>query len=159
MSQPERCVVTVRFFVGEDRVVSLVKIYNKLYSETDRITAAVQAWVVKPLEIDDVPIVVAILWSDRPELSDDHQLRRLAEEIEHDLQSIINTNKITVTGGRPRQIRVELDSKALAARRTASLDIAWAIDVSNKLLPAGKVQILNQDIVVDAGDHSDPGHG
>lgn len=153
MSQPERCVVTVRFFVGEDRVGSLVKIYNKLYSETDRIPAAVQTWVVKPLEIDDVPIVVAILWSDLPELSDDHQLRRLAEEIEHDLQSITNTNRITVTGGRPRQIRVELDTKALAARRTAPLDVAWAIDVSNKLLPAGKVQILNQDIVVDAGDH------
>ena len=32
MSKPERCVVTVRFFVGEDRVASLVKIYNKLYS-------------------------------------------------------------------------------------------------------------------------------
>ena len=61
MSRSEHCVVTVRFFVGEDRVASLVKIYNKLYSETDHIPQAVQAWVVKPIEIDDVPIVVAVL--------------------------------------------------------------------------------------------------
>ena len=92
MSRPERCVVTVRFFVGEDRVDSLVKIYNKLYSETDRIPAAVRSWVVKPLEIDDVPIVVAILWSENPNVTGDHELRRLAEEIEHDLQSITNSN-------------------------------------------------------------------
>jgi multidrug efflux pump subunit AcrB len=30
--------------------------------------------------------------------------------------------------------------------------VAWAIDISNKLLPAGDVQILDQNIVVEAGD-------
>ena len=151
MSQPEQCVVTVRFFVGEDRVQSLVKIYNKIYSNTDQIPAAVRSWVVKPVEIDDVPIVIAVLWSDNPKLTGDYELRRLAEEVELDLQSIENTNRIEVVGGRPRQIRVELDSKALAARRTAPLEIAWAIDVSNKLLPAGDVQVLNKNLVVEAG--------
>ncbi|UCD77880.1 MAG: efflux RND transporter permease subunit [Desulfobacterales bacterium] len=152
MSRAERCVVTVRFFVGQDRIASLVKIYNKLYSETDQIPQAVQDWVVKPIEIDDVPIVVAVLWSDRPTLTGDHELRRLAEEIEHDLQSIENTNRLMVTGGRSRQIRVELDPGALAARRTTPLEVAWAIDVSNKLLPAGEVQIRDQNLVVEAGE-------
>jgi hypothetical protein len=41
--------------------------------------------VVKPIEVDDVPIVVAVLWSDDSALTGDHELRRLAEEIEHDL--------------------------------------------------------------------------
>ncbi len=152
MSKPERCVVTVRFFVGEDREDSLIKIYNKLLSHTDRIPAAVESWVVKPVEIDDVPIVIAVLWSDNPNETGDHQLRRLAEEIEHDLQSIENTNRLAVTGGRPRQIRVELDPNALAARRTTPLEVAWAIDVSNKLLPAGEIQILDQELAVEAGD-------
>ena len=152
MSRSERCVVTVRFFVGEDRVASLVKIYNKLYSETDRIPQSVKSWVVKPIEIDDVPIVVAVLWSNNPELTGDFELRRLAEEIEHDLQSIKNTNRLTVTGGRPRQIRVELNPDALASRKTAPLEVAWAFDVSNKLLPAGEVQINDQNLLVEAGD-------
>ncbi|MCP4626584.1 MAG: efflux RND transporter permease subunit [bacterium] len=152
LSRSEQCVVTVRFYVGEDRVASLVKIYNKLYSETDNIPQAVEAWVVKPVEIDDVPIVVAVLWSDDPDLTGDHELRRLAEEIEHDLQSIKNTNKLTVTGGRPRQIRVELDPNALVSRSVAPLEVAWAFDVSNKLLPAGEVQINDQALVVEAGE-------
>jgi multidrug efflux pump subunit AcrB len=151
MSQAERCVVTVRFYVGENREDSLVKIYNKIFSQTDQIPASVESWVVKPIEIDDVPIVVAVLWSDNPDLTGDHELRRLAEEIEHDLQSIENTNRVEVTGGRPRQIRVELDPNALAARRTAPLEVGWAIDVSNKLLPAGQVQVLDRDFVVEAG--------
>ncbi|MGD9034330.1 MAG: efflux RND transporter permease subunit, partial [Desulfobacteraceae bacterium] len=151
-SMPERCVVTVRFYVGEDREDSLIKIYNKIFSQTDRIPAAVKSWVVKPIEIDDVPIVVAVLWSDNPRLTGDHELRRLAEEIEHDLQSIENTNKLQVTGGRPRQIRVALDPSALTARRTAPLEVAWAIDVSNKLLPVGEVQVMDREIVVEAGD-------
>ena len=152
MSRPGQCVVTVRFFVGEDREDSLVKIYNKVFSQIDQIPAAVRSWVVKPIEVDDVPIVVAVLWSDNPGLAGDHELRRLAEEIEHDLQSIKDTNKIEVTGGRPRQIRVELDPEALAARRTTPLELAWAIDISNKLLPAGDVQVLDQNIVIEAGD-------
>jgi multidrug efflux pump subunit AcrB len=155
MSRPDQCVVTVRFFVGEDREHSLIKIYNKVFSQIDQIPAAVRSWVVKPIEVDDVPIVVAVLWSDNPGLTGDHELRRLAEEIEHDLQSIKDTNRIEVTGGRPRQIRVELDPEALAARRTTPLEVAWAIDISNKLLPAGDVQVLDQNIVVEAGDFID----
>ena len=152
MSRSQRCVVTVRFYVGENREDSLIKVYNKVFSNTDRIPAAVKSWVVKPLEIDDVPIVVVALWSDNPDLTSDHELRRLAEEIEHDLQSIENTNRIEVTGGRPRQIRVELDPDALAARRTAPLEVAWAIDVSSRLLPAGEIQTLDRDLIVEAGN-------
>jgi multidrug efflux pump subunit AcrB len=152
MSRAGHCVVTVRFFVGEDREDSLVKIYNKVFSQIDHIPAAVQSWVVKPIEVDDVPIVVAVLWSADSGLSRDHELRRLAEEIEHDLQSIKDTSKIEVTGGRPRQIRVELDPEALSARRTTPLEVAWAIDISNELLPAGDIQVLDQNIVVEAGD-------
>ncbi|HDL16803.1 MAG TPA: efflux RND transporter permease subunit, partial [Rhizobiales bacterium] len=39
ISRSGRAVVTVRFYVGEDREDSLIKIYNKLYSNTDVIPA------------------------------------------------------------------------------------------------------------------------
>jgi multidrug efflux pump subunit AcrB len=92
MSQPGRSVVTVRFYVGEDREDSLVKIYNKINSSTDQIPPTVDSWVVKPIEVDDVPIVIATLWSDQTERYGDHELRRIAEEVQHELQAIPNTN-------------------------------------------------------------------
>ena len=45
-------VVTVRFFVGEDREKSLIKLYNKLQQNLDRVTPGIAGWLVKPIEID-----------------------------------------------------------------------------------------------------------
>ncbi|MEF8834474.1 MAG: efflux RND transporter permease subunit, partial [Halofilum sp. (in: g-proteobacteria)] len=90
-----RAVVTVRFYVGEDREQSLVKIYDKVRSNTDRVPRAVESWVVKPVDIDDVPIVLAVLWSDDRAQVDDHGLRRLAEEMDQRLQSVDDTNRVT----------------------------------------------------------------
>ena len=42
MSQPGRAVVTVRFYVGEDREDSLVKVFAKLESSRDQVPAGVQ---------------------------------------------------------------------------------------------------------------------
>ena len=105
MSKPGQCVVTVRFYVGEDREDSILKLHNKLHSNVDRIPPAVTGWVVKPVEVDDVPIVNVTLWSDLPRRYGDHELRRLAEELQHELQSIPNTNHVSVVGCRPRHAR------------------------------------------------------
>lgn len=131
MSRPGAAIVTVRFYVGENREDSLVKIYNKIHSNLDRVPAAVRDWVVKPVEIDDVPILNLTLWSADPERYDDHHLRRLTEELEVRLQRVPDVGQTSLIGGRPRQVRVELDPRALAARRTAPLDVAWALQVSN----------------------------
>lgn len=152
MSRAGQAVITVRFFVGEDREDSLVKIYNKIFSNTDRIPADVASWVVKPIEIDDVPIVIVTLWSERPAEIDDFALRRVAEELEIELQAVPETNRTEVVGGRPRVVRVELDTDALAARRTSALDVAWALDVSNVRRPAGGFDRRDAFVTIDTGD-------
>lgn len=151
-SSSGRAVVTVRFFVGEDREDSLVKIYNKIYSNTDLVPPDVASWVVKPIEIDDVPIVIVSLWSEKPDLVDDHGLRRIAEEVEIELQALKQTNRTSVVGGRPRVIRVELDTEALAARQTSALDVAWALGASNVRMPSGGFDRQDRHFIVDAGD-------
>jgi multidrug efflux pump subunit AcrB len=152
LSRPGRAVVTVRFHVGEDREDSLVKIYNKIYSNTDQVPPAVRSWVVKPIEIDDVPIVIATLWSERPDEVDDFELRRIAEELEIELQAVPGTNRTEVVGGRPRTVRVEIDPDALAARQTSALDVAWALGVSNVRRAAGGFDQRDTFTLVDAGD-------
>jgi len=151
MSRPEQCIVTVRFYVGEDRENSLVKLYNKIQSNADRIPSEVTGWVVKPVEVDDVPILNATLWSDRPELYGDHQLRRLAEQLQNELQSIPNTNMVRVVGGRPRRIRVELDPVRLAARRISALQVAQALRASNLQVRAGRFEQQDEEFVVESG--------
>ncbi len=151
MSRPGQSIVTVRFYVGENREDSLVKLYNKIRSNVDQVPPSVTGWVVKPVEVDDVPIVNVTLWSDRPRLYGDFQLRRLAEEMQDELQAIRNTNRVWVIGGWPRRIRVQLDPVRLAARHTSALQVAQALRASNVNVRAGRFDQQDEEYVVEAG--------
>jgi multidrug efflux pump subunit AcrB len=107
-----RAVVTVRFFVGQDRERSLIKLYNKIAMNIDQVPRVVKGWVVKPVEIDDVPIVTLTLHSRR---YSDFALRRLAEEMLFHLSQAADISRSRIIGGRPRQVRVELNPQRLAA--------------------------------------------
>ena len=63
MSRDGLSMVTVRFEVGEQMEPSLVKLYNKLYSNMDAIPKGVMQPLVKPKSIDDVPVVTVTLSS------------------------------------------------------------------------------------------------
>ncbi len=151
MSQHGRSIVTVRFYVGQDREDSLVKLYNKVDSNIDQIPPTVSSWVVKPVEIDDVPIVIVSLWSDDVARHGDHELHRIAQELQNDLQAIPDTNRVWITGGRPREVRVELDAQRMASRRTSPLQIATALRQSNVHARAGRFEQQNRSFVVEAG--------
>jgi len=151
MSRPEQSIVTVRFYVGEDREDSLVKLYNKINSNVDAVPPSVAGWVVKPIEIDDVPIVNVTLWSRDDERYGDYELRRLAEQIQYELQAISDTNGVSVIGGRPRRVRVELDPIRLASRATSALQVARALQVSNVSLRAGSFQQQDVEVPLEAG--------
>lgn len=151
MSRPGQAVIIVRFYVGEDREDSLVKLHSKIQSYIDEAPRSVQGWVIKPVEIDDVPIVNITLWSRNPEKIHDYELRRIAEQLQNELKSVPQTNRVSVIGGRPRQIRVEVNPIKLAARSTSLLQVAQALRASNVNVRAGSFNQQAQEFVVDAG--------
>jgi multidrug efflux pump subunit AcrB len=144
--------VTLRFFVGQDREKSILNTYNKLYSNQDQVPGVVSEWLLRPVEVDDVPIVLLALWSDDPALYDDHELRRIADEVSTQLQGISQTSEVNVSGGRPRAIRVQLNPESLAARKTTALEVAQALTLSNRLQNAGNWTFANETIVLESGD-------
>ena len=150
MSRPNAAVVTVRFYVGEEREASLIKLYNKIAMNQDAVPPSVSGWVVKPVEIDDVPIVAITLYASDARY-DDVALRRIAEEVELRLQAVSDTGRIGVHGGRPRQVHVAIDSERLAGRGLTIDDLAAALRGANVALPAGTMQQLDRDLRVDAG--------
>lgn len=75
-SYPNRGLVTLAFYVGEDRENSLLNTYNKLYANQDKVPAVVNRWQVKPVEVDDVPIAVYALVSTEPAVVGDYELRQ-----------------------------------------------------------------------------------
>ncbi len=148
MSRTGSGVVTVRFYVGEDRERSLVKLYNKIYQNTDVIPPGVTSWVVKPVEIDDVPIMTFTLTSQK---NSDYHLRRVAEEVISRLGGIPEISRLSIVGGRPRKIRIDLSPDRMAAYSIDPSQIAKALQGANITVQAGDFNHNNRNILVDVG--------
>ena len=151
VSRPGECVVTVRYYVGEDREDSIVKLYNKVDSNIDMLPPTVANWVVKPIEIDDVPIVIVTLWAEDTERYNDYHLRRIAGQFRQEFQALRNTGRVDIVGGRPRRVRIELDPVALASRGATPLDVQKAILAGNVNVVSGSFEQRNTEIIVEAG--------
>ena len=148
MSREDQAIITVRFFVGEDRERSLVKLYKKIDENLDIVPAGVPGWVIKPVEIDDVPVVTLTLASDQ---SDGMALRRVGEEIAQRLAAIDNVSRAYVVGGRPRVIQVFMDSNRMAGYHVSPLEISRAIEATNVRQTAGELRSSDELIRVNAG--------
>jgi multidrug efflux pump subunit AcrB len=127
-------IVTVRFEVGEDMGASIVKVHDKLQSNMDRMPPDVRPPLVKPMSVDDVPVVTLTLWSEEVE---DSQLRSLALDVLQDLGSLPNTGKGFVVGGRREQIRIEVQMDRLAGHGITLDRIAGTIQGANSELATG----------------------
>lgn len=148
ISQRDRAVVTVRFFVGEDREDSLIKIHNGVSSQVNEIPALVSGWVIKPVEIDDVPIVTMALHSDT---YDDFELRRIGEEVRARLDMVEDVSKTRLVGGRTAEVRVTPDPKALAAYNITLLQLYNSIGRADASASAGDFVRNGEETTVVAG--------
>lgn len=147
-SMPGHSIVTVRFYVGQDRERSLVKLNKWLDQNADKIPAGVTGYVSKPRETDDVPIVTFTLTSPQ---RDDYELRRIAEEVQNRLQAVPDTGISFITGGRPREVLVRLDPERMAGFHIAPLDIYRALAGADSNLQAGSYARDDRDIRVETG--------
>jgi multidrug efflux pump subunit AcrB len=146
MSRENQAIVTVRFYVGQDRERSLVKLFKKINENLDIIPPGVAGWVVKPVEIDDVPTVTLTLTG-----ADSYALRRVGEEVAQRLAAIPAVSRAYVVGGEPRVVRVDLDPDRLEAYRLSPLEVRRAISASNVTLPGGEFTRADTVLRVEAG--------
>ena len=148
MSRANHAIITVRFYVGEDRERSLVKLFKKLDEHVDIIPPGVVGWVVKPVEIDDVPIVTLTLTG---EGVDSFSLRRIGEEVVQRLAALPQVSRTTIVGGEPRLVRIDLDPQRLQAHNLSPLEVERALRGANVTRPAGDFSRADRVLRVEAG--------
>ena len=148
MSREGQAIITVRYYVGEDRERSLVKLYKKIDENVDAVPPGVTGWVVKPVEIDDVPIVTLTL---RSATSDEYVLRRVGEEVAERLAAVDGLSRAYVVGGQPRTVYVYLSPERMEAYRVDPEQIERAIRVANVNRTAGEFTRDDESFVVEVG--------
>src|SRR5688572_19234839 len=127
-SSPGQSLVVVRFKVDEPQEAALVRLNQKLAANADRIPPGVIGPIVKPRSIDDVPILAVTVWSER--YADD-QLRSLAVQLRDAIAEVNDVSEVTIIGGRPRQVRVDIDPARLSAYDLDPLSVHQAIAWTN----------------------------
>ncbi|MEW6544336.1 MAG: efflux RND transporter permease subunit [Nitrospirota bacterium] len=140
--------IVVRFYVGEPMEQSLVDLYDKLMSNQDLFPPGSGPFMVKPRDVNDVPIVTLTLSSDR---YTDFQLRQQAELLLEEVKKVPGTAGGFIVGGRPRELRVQLDPSRLKAYGVTPLEIAGVIRGENLALPSGRFESQNREFLVETG--------
>jgi len=148
ISRPGMSMLVVRFLVGTKEEDAIIKAYNKLYSNFDRIPQGVSQPLIKVRSIDDVPIFAVTLWGKH---YDSYQLRQIAGELDSQLKQIGDVSETKIIGGLPRQVRVTLDTQKLAAYGMTPGAVVAQLEQANARGEAGSFSRGNQEFAVDAG--------
>ncbi len=149
VTKPGMSLIIARFKVGEDMEDSLVKLYNKLMSNMDKLPPGALQPLVKPKDINDVPIVTLTLWS---EDKTPYELRKVAKELCLQLKQIDNVSKTWIIGGDTRRFKVIVDRDKLKNYHLSLLQVAQAIKSANVKVNAGKITENNTEFPVEAGE-------
>lgn len=144
-SRPGSSLVTVRFYVEQKTEDAIVRLYNKLYANFDKIPPGVSQPLIKSRSIDDVPILTLTLWSER---ANGFELRQIAAQLEEQIKQVPEVSETTIIGGQRRQLRVELDPVRLHAFGLTPLEISQAFQAQNTELASGALSKDNQSFMV-----------
>ncbi|HNC38034.1 MAG TPA: efflux RND transporter permease subunit, partial [Chitinophagaceae bacterium] len=135
-SMKEKAMLIVQFYVGEDVERSLVKLYNEIMKNMDKVPQGVTMPLIKSRAIDDVPVLGLTVWSEK---YDDFTLRQLSEELKNEIKKIPNVAEIKLLGGRNREVKVLLDKAKMTANHLDFLSIQKNILGSNAQVVSGNM--------------------
>ena len=148
-SMPEQAMVSARFYVGQDVERSLVRLYNEIMKFMDTKPEPVTMPLIKTRSINDVPIVTLTLWSDS---HDDYQIRRVAQELNHEIKSIYDVAETKIHGGRSRTVEVNLDKEKMASMMIDPLRVAQTIQAANSEFKSGSFTQNDEEFRVQTGN-------
>lgn len=151
-SQPDGALFIVVFEVGVARNDAIVKLYNQIYSNLDKLplAAGVGEPLIKPRGIDDVPIVSLTLWSKDSSISAE-MLTHVANGLETEIKRIPGTREISSVGDHQLSLNVRIDPVKMNYFNVSFDEINQSLSNNNHIsMPSSLVQ-GNQEIKVQAG--------
>jgi multidrug efflux pump subunit AcrB len=138
MSVPGRAVITVEFEVGVPRAEAVVRLYNQVYSNADWAPPGLGASppLVRPMGIDDVPVMAVTLWTDDPSRGP-ADLAEVARALETELKRVPGSRDVYTIGAPQRAVLVELDAGRLARHGLTVDELGRSLAAANVVQHAG----------------------
>ncbi len=148
MAQNGLGVVTVQFKVGENKENSLLKLYDRVMQNMDLLPKNAMTPLVKPMDIDEVPIYTVAIASNGRQNTD---LYKVARELSDEMSKIKDVSVVGIKPENKRQFNVTLDAQRLSAYKITVFDVQKALSSASSSMPVGKIDTKNMslDITLD----------
>ena len=148
-SMTGQAMIVVQFYVGQDMERSLVKLYNELMKNMDKMPPGVSLPLVKTRTIDDVPVLGLTLWSEK---YNDYDLKQMGQVLTNEIKKVPDVASVSIIGGRSREVSVTLDKDKMAESHVDFLSIAKQIEGSNAQLQAGNMVRFDTAFFITTGN-------
>lgn len=137
--------VTLRFGWGTDIDAAANDVRDRLFSELDELPEEAGRPRIRKFDTSDLPVMGLGLASG----IDPIELRRLIDnQMSYRLQQIPGVAAVEIWGEPEREIRVSLDIDRVRSLDLSLTDIRDTLDAANRNLPAGSIEIGNQELVL-----------
>ncbi len=152
MSRPGMAVVTAEFEVGIPRETAIVRLYNEIHSNANWLPPSLGATppLIRPMGIDDVPIVTVTFWSDNPEKGQ-FELEQVSHALEAEIKRVPNTRIVETIGGPDHVVHVLLSPEKMAAYNLDFDTVEKALQITNVVTHSGNRIDNNKNIPVQTG--------
>ncbi len=137
MAIDDNALVTVRFKVNENEENSLVKVYNQINSNMDKMPPGTLMPLIRSVSLYDVPLVTITLHAKEENRL---KLRTLADKVLEQLRTVPQVGKSWVMGTSPNAIRVWLNPKKMEEHAISIANIQQALAINNISLDAGTLE-------------------
>ncbi|MCZ7649920.1 MAG: efflux RND transporter permease subunit [Thermoanaerobaculia bacterium] len=145
--------VVVEFVSGTDVDVALQKVRDRVDLAKAEFPDDAEEPVLQEINLSDIPVVQFHLSGDvGPAV-----LKRIAKELQDDLEGIGGVLKADVVGGLDREVKVEVDPERLRLYGLSLDDVIDAVRDENVSIPAGDLDLGRQSFAVRVpGEVADP---
>lgn len=141
-------VINVMYYIGQNREISNLKIYDKVMQNMDKLPKGIMQPIVKPFDIDiDIPIV-NIAFYQKDKTIGYNEYVKIVEDLKHKLSTIDNVSKTNLKGVQKEQYNVNIDLGKLKGYHLSLGQVSKAIENITVKFPDVKSKTPNNELVI-----------
>jgi len=137
VSEEGMSVVTVEFVSGTDVDVAFQKVRDRVDRAEVDFPDEAEEPIIQEINFSDFPIIQVNLSGDVGPVV----LKRLAEDLQDEIEAIPGVLRATLVGGREREVRVDVDPERLRLYALSLDDVVDAVRDENVSIPGGDMDL------------------
>jgi len=148
MAMDSVAVVNVMYYIGQNREISNLKLYDKVMQNMDQLPKEVMQPLIKPFDIDiDIPIMNIAFYRKNKD-TDYNQFIKNIQNLKQEISTINSVSKTELKGVKKQQYNVNVDLSKLKAYHLSLGQIVEAIKSITINVPDVKTKTPSNELVV-----------